>query len=159
MRGDDRPSTTESVMGLLDRLEALLLRSAGLPPPKGQAIDAREVADVLHMIRAALPSELRDAHRLLVEAEQFHRAAADEARRIVLDAQATARRLSDHSPVLKDAERSSHDLLARAEQDAQHVREGADMYASQVLGTLEESVLRILDAIRRGQQFLKESRK
>lgn len=36
---------------------------------------------------------------------------------------------------------------------------GADAYASQVLGDLEQGVLRVLEAIRKGQQLLKEASK
>ena len=84
------------------------------------------------------------------------RAAQDEARRLVLEAEATARRLVEEHAIAKQAARQGEDVLARAEHDARTVRDGADAYAARVLGDLEQSVARILEAIRRGRELLKD---
>lgn len=82
------PST--SVMDLLSRLETLLRGvdiKAGSRSPKTE-----EALGLVRMIRGALPAELSEFNRLRAEAERIDRHAQDEARRIVLEAQATARR-------------------------------------------------------------------
>lgn len=137
-----------TVLELLTRLEALL---------RHKVVDEGEVRDLLRMIRDALPAELRDAERLRGQAEQVLRAAQDEARRIVLEAQATARTLAEEHAVAREAARRGQDLVARAEQDARGIREGADAYAAGVLADLEQGVARILETIRRGRELLKES--
>jgi cell division septum initiation protein DivIVA len=147
----------ESVFELLTRLETLLQRGAGVPLTDKRVVDEREAIGVLEMIRAVLPAQLRDAAARADEAERVLRAAQDDARRIVLEAQATARRLVEDHALLAEAARRGDDLLARAERDAQAVREGADHYAAGVLAELEESVRRVLDAIRRGREMLKGS--
>lgn len=144
-------------MELLDRLEALLGRSAALPLTDKKVVAERELLGLIQLIRAALPRELREAQRLRGEAERLHRSAQDEARRIVLDAQVTAQRLVDQSAVLKEVEQRGQDLLAHAEKDARDVRQGADAYARTVLADLEEHVLRILEVIRKGRELLKDS--
>lgn len=137
-----------TVLELLARLETLV---------RTKVVDEREVRDLLGMIRDALPEEVREAERLRRQAEQVLRAAQDEARRIVLEAQATARTLADEHAVTREAARRGQDLLARAEQEARGIREGADAYAARVLGDLEAGVSRILETIRRGRELLKES--
>ncbi len=124
------PQTT-SVLELLGRLEALLRGTGGGPGRK--PLDVDEALGLLRMIRAALPGELAEAHRLRLEAERVQRQAQDEARRIVLEAQATAQR------------------------QAREVRDGADAYAAKVLVELEANMLRVLEAIRKGRRLLKDA--
>lgn len=52
---------------------------------------------------------------------------------------------------------SGRDHLADAQRKAKEIREGADAYATQVLGELEEIILRVLEAIRKGKQLLKDA--
>ncbi len=140
---------------LLDQLEAVVIRSSPLPLTDKKVVDQEEILGVLQLIRAALPRELVEAQRLRLEAERLHRRVQDDARQIVLEAQATARRLVDESAVLKEVERRGQDLLARTEEDARNIRAGADAYVREVLQDLEASLLRILEAIRKGRALLK----
>lgn len=147
------PQTTSSALDLLGRLEALL-REAGLRSGQ-RPLDLDDVLGLLRLIKSALPADLKEAYRLRLEAERLFRQAQDEARRVVLEAQATAQRLTDPSAVLKDVAHRRRDLLAQVDRDARAVREGADAYAAQVLADLEERVLRVLEAIRKGRELLK----
>lgn len=139
-------------MELLTRLETLLRGAevkAGSRSPKTE-----EALGLVRMIREALPAELSEVNRLRAEAERIHRRAQDEARRIVLEAQATARRRND--AVAAQSMIGGQDRLADAQRKAIEIREGADAYATQVLGELEASILRVLEAIRKGKQLLKD---
>ncbi len=147
------PQTT-SVLELLARLEALL-RGMGVRPDQ-RSRDGEEALGLLRMIRAALPAELNDVHRVRLEAERIHRQAQDEARRIVLEAQATARRRIDHGAIAPDTGTRGQPQVAQAHHEAQEIRAGADAYAAKVLGDLEDSILRVLEAIRKGKLLLKD---
>ena len=147
---------SESILELLTRLEILVQRAATVPRTEKRMVDEREVVGLLQRIRSALPVDLRDAQHLRGEAERTMRAAQDEARRLVLEAEATARRLVEEHAIAKQAARQGEDVLARAEHDARTVRDGADAYAARVLGDLDQSVARILEAIRRGRELLKD---
>jgi F0F1-type ATP synthase membrane subunit b/b' len=131
-------------------LEALLRGVDVTVGPRSPKIE--EALGLVRMIRGALPVELGEVNRLRAEAERIHRHAQDEARRIVLEAQATARRLADARPTTPRGQ----DHLADAQRKAKEIRDGADAYATQVLGDLEESILRVLEAIRKGKQLLKD---
>ncbi|MGH2398967.1 MAG: hypothetical protein ACRDF6_03910 [bacterium] len=147
-----------SIVDLLSRLEALLQSGFSAAHNDKDANARREHAlGMVHMIGAALPAELREAARLRQEAERVLHAAQDEARRIVLEAQATAHQHAEEHVIARDATQRKDDLLARAERDARTIREGADAYAAGVLADLEHSIARILDTIRRGRELLKDS--
>lgn len=147
----------DSVIELLARLEALFQRGASVPLTDKKVVDEREALGVLEMIRAVLPAELREAQAQAAEAERILRGAQNDARRIVLEAQTTARGLVEEHALVEEASRRGEDILARAERDAMAVRHGADAYAARVLADLEQSVTRVLEAIRRGRELLKGS--
>jgi vacuolar-type H+-ATPase subunit H len=144
------PST--SVMELLTRLETLLRGAEERAGPRSPKTE--EALGLVRMIRGALPVELNEVDRLRAEAERIHRQAEDEARRIVLEAQTTARRRTD--VVASHAPTGGQDRLADANRKAKEIRDGADAYAAQVLGELEDRILRVLEAIRKGKQLLKD---
>ncbi len=72
----------------------------------------------------------------------------------MLEAHATARRHTESVGPLTTSPRQDH--LAEAQRKATEIREGADAYATQVLGELEERILHVLEAIRKGKQLLKD---
>lgn len=143
-----------SVMELLDRLEELIARSAAVPLTEKKMVDAAAAVGLIEMIRAALPLDLHDAHRLREDMETRHHSAQNEARRIVEEAQATVRAMVEQSEVMREIRRRAEDLLQQAGSDADATRGGADAYARQVLDELEAHLMRILDAVRRGRDVL-----
>jgi hypothetical protein len=144
----------ETVIEILDRIEGVLRRHMNrMPGGERQAVE-REVIGLLQMARGALPPELHQASRLLHEAETTLARAREDARRIVLDAQAHARSLGEPHEAGPPSARSAA-LMEEARREAERVRRGADEYAAQVLQRLEAEVNRALAAIRRGQEVLR----
>ncbi len=144
----------DSTLEILDRLERVLQRHLGrLPPAQRQAMEA-EVIGLLRMIRTALPRELHHAAGLEAEAEAALARARDEARRLILDAQAHARSLAETRPAGPSGPARARGGVEDARRDADRVRRGADEYAAQVLQRLQTEVERVLAAIRRGQELL-----
>lgn len=142
----------ESALEILDRVERVLQRHLGrLPHDQRQPIE-QEVIGLLRMARAALPKELHHAAWLLEEAEGALARAREEARRLILDAQAHARSLAATVP---PAATRSPAALDDARREADRLRRGADEYAAQVLQRLEAEVERVLAAIRHGQDVLR----
>jgi len=149
----------DSVLSLLDRIEAVVVRGAPVPLSDKRMVDGQEVLGLLRMVRAHLPAELHRAQRLSEEAEALHRRATDEARRVIMEAEAHARRLVDESPVRTEAERRKAQLLAEAEEEAARIRRGAEEYASRVLADLAAQLSRILDVVQRGKTMLETSKR
>lgn len=141
----------ESALEVLDRLERVLRRHAERLPADQRSALEQEVLGLLRMVRTALPKELHHAQWLLQEAESALARAREEARRLILDAQAHARSLTD----AQHPGAGSPLPLDEVRREADRVRRGADEYAAQVLQRLEVEVERVLAAIHRGQQVLK----
>jgi hypothetical protein len=144
----------ESALEMLERAERVLRRHLGrLPADVRQAVE-QEVIGLLRMARAALPQELRQAAALQAEAEAALAQAREEARRLVLDAQARARAAVESGP--PSGAVASLDEVRR---EAERIRRGADEYAADVLQRLEAEVERVLATIRRGQEVLRAPRR
>jgi cell division septum initiation protein DivIVA len=147
----------DSVLSLLDRIEAVLQRGAAVPFADRRMVDVSEVLGLLRMVRAQLPGDLHRAGRLREEAEALHQRATDQARRTIMEAETHARRLVEESPLRDEAERQRAALLREAEAEAERIRRGAESYAAGVLADLEAQVGRILDTIQRGKTMLETS--
>jgi len=143
----------ESLLEILDRLERVLRRQMDRLPGEHRRAIEREVLGLVQMARAAAPRELHHAAGLQGEAEAALARAREEARRLVLDAQAHARSLTDTGPGAPAARRLLDTDEARREAD--RIRRGADEYAAQVLNRLTVEVERVLTTIRRGQDMLR----
>lgn len=148
----------DSVFELLDRLEAVLNRASTVPWTDKRVVDEREVRSLLEMLRARLPAELAEAHRLRVAAEEVLQRAQEQARRIVTQAQEELAHRVDEHEVVRHARTKAEEILERARQEAEETRRGADEYARQVLEELEQGVLRVLLSIRKGKEILEHRR-
>lgn len=146
----------ESVLELLDRLETLITRGSGVPLTDKRMIDEKEAVALLSMIRARLPHEMGEAHRLRAAAEEVLHRAQEEARRIVLMAQEHSARLAAEHEVVQQAQRKAEEILESAALTADDTRREGEEYARQVLDDLEQGVLRVLMSIRKGRQLLEE---
>jgi cell division septum initiation protein DivIVA len=159
-KGDPGPTggRVDSVFELLDRLEALLSRAGTVPWTDKRIVDEREVRSLLEMLRAKLPAELAEAHRLRVAAEEVLQRAQEQARRMVTQAQEELAQRVDEHEVVRHARARAEEILERARQEAEETRRGADEYARQVLEDLEQGVMRVLLSIRKGKELLDRGR-
>lgn len=133
---------------LVDRLEAVI-NSGWRPPTTGRVcIDEREALDVLDLMRTAIPDEIKQARRTNQEREKILAQAQTEANRVVSQAQERVERMVAEDSIRATAEQRARDLLARARQDAEEVRQGADQYALDMLGRVEHELHRIEGNVR-----------
>src|SRR3990170_1513997 len=132
-----------------------------MPSPPYAQISSTLIREVVRLggdVSAFVPSSV--ARRLPAPGGgEGRRRATDEARRVIMEAEAHARRLVDESPVRTEAERRKAQLLAEAEEEAARIRRGAEEYASRVLADLAAQLSRILDVVQRGKTMLETSKR
>lgn len=138
---------------------------------------ARSLMDKIY---AALPDEVRDARALLRRKDEVLYDAQQKAEKIINEAQAEAARLLSESDLLravqKEAEkikesvisdcenirRQSHDeaenIRMQAIDDAARTKEGASIYAEQVLLELEKNISQLHEIVKNGQVSLEKKR-
>jgi cell division septum initiation protein DivIVA len=136
------------ILMLVDRLEAVVNSGWRMPMTSRVQIDERDVLDVLDLMRTTVPEEIKQARRVNQEREKILAQAQTEANRLVSQAQERVERLVSQDSVLQVAEQRAHDIVTRAQEDAEDVRRGADEYALDMLDRLDVELHRVQGSVR-----------
>jgi len=151
-----RPPT--DIIFLLERLESQIATGTGLPATRKVLVDRDAILDLIDQLRVAIPEEVRAAKRINAEGERILEKAHDESTRIVSRAQEQAAFLIGERGLTETAQAEGRRIVEQAEDVADGIRRGADDYASNILGALEEEAVKALAGIRKGIEVLEERR-
>ncbi len=121
-------------------------------------VDQGEALDLIDQLRVTIPEEIRTAKRVNAEVERLLEQAHVEAEQILARAQEQATYLIEERELTRQAEEMSLEIVRQARAEGDQIRGGADVYASEVLQTLEAEVMRTLKSIRLGLDLLDERR-
>lgn len=165
---------------LLKLLEIVLEKSFPILPNYLVAVKVKEVESLIDRIYASLPSEVQEARAFLRRREELQIEAQQKAEKIIIDAQNEASRLLSESDVLravqKEAEKIKEQVIAECEDikrkaldDAENVRiqsadeairirEGAEVYAEQVLINIERDLTQLQQVVKNGQVYMEKLR-
>lgn len=165
---------------LLRRLENVLENSVTLLPNYLVVVKIKEMESLIDRIYASLPNEVQEARAFLRRREELQIEAQQKAEKIVLDAQNEASRLLSESDVLravqKEAEKIKEQVIADCEEikrkaltDAENVRiqaadeairirEGAEVYAEQILANIERDLMQLQQVVKNGQVYIEKLR-
>ena len=166
------------VYDLLKMLEIAL--DEGYSLFKYTVVNKREIETLIDRIYAALPVEVQEARLFLKRKEELQNEAQQKAAKIVQDAQNEADRMLSESDQIKaieregiriknevvaDCENIKHSALQDAEQkrlqatdEAMKIREGAELYAKQVLTSLEDNLTQLQQVVKNGQIYMEQIR-
>lgn len=133
---------------LIDRLEELLKKGRRVPLVSGMVVDQEEGLEILREMRTSLPQEMREARRINEERDTILAQAREE----------TKAKL-DEKQLLRSAEEEKARILDQANRDAEEIRRGADEYALQVLGQLEDQLASVQATVRNGLELLQRRHK
>lgn len=139
---------------LLDRLDQLIESAPEIPLTGKSLVDAEEALDLVDKIRNAIPEEVKRAEWLTSEKERVIQEGQAEAERIVLQAEEYVAKLVSESQISARAQENAKRMLDEARKQAREIEAGADAYARTVLESLETSLTRTLDVVRKGREQL-----
>lgn len=165
---------------LLKLMEMHLEKSFQLMPNYLALVKVKEMESLIDRIYASLPSEVQDARAFLRRREELQIEAQQKAEKIIIDAQNEASRLLSESDILravqKEAEKIKEQVITDCEEikrkaldDAENVRiqaadeairirEGAEVYAEQVLANLERDLTQLQQVVKNGQVYMEKLR-
>jgi hypothetical protein len=165
---------------LLKLMEIVLEKSFPILPNYLVAVKVKEIESLIDRIYASLPAEVQEARAFLRRREELQIEAQQKAEKIIVDAQNEASRLLSESDVLravqKEAEKIKEQIITDCEEikrkaldDAENVRlqaadeairirEGAEVYAEQVLVNLERDLTQLQQTVKNGQIYMEKLR-
>ena len=142
------------VLVLIDKLDDLIHNARAVPLTDQVRIDREEIYEILDQMRSTIPEEVKQARWIVKERQEMLAEAKREADRIVAESQERAALEASEQEVVKRAEREAAQILEDARIREREVRLGAEDYADEVLGTLEDNLGKFLAAVQRGRERL-----
>jgi len=172
-------SQQDVIYGLMNDLEDAL-DNKGFPLIGFSVVKKETVTTLLDKLYAALPDEIKEARALLRRKDELQYEAQQKAEKIISDAQAEANRLLSESDLLRavqrEAEKIKEQVIADCEEikrkaieeadalriqasdDAARTRDGASVYAEQLLASLEQNLAQMQEIVKNGQVHLERRR-
>lgn len=171
-------SQQDVIYGLMNDLEDALEK--GMPLLGLSVVKKSTVINILNEIYAVLPDEIKAARALLRRKDELQYEAQQKAEKIVADAQAEANRLLSESDLLRAVQRQAEtikeqvitdcedikrkasdeadNIIHKAKDDAIRVKDGATVYAEQILANLEQNLGQLQEVVKNGQLQLERRR-
>lgn len=168
------------VYDLLKMLEIALEEGFPIIPRKFTVIRTKEIETLIDRIYASLPVEVQEARAFLRRREELQIEARQKAEKIVNDAQMEADRKLSEADFIKALEREGNRIRTQVQQeceeikrraaeeaenirlqateDAMKTREGAELYAEQVLTNLEQDLNKLQQVVKNGQIYMEKLR-
>jgi len=134
---------------LLEMLHSMISEAWGLPLGAEKCVIERDKAlDLLDEIRAAFPTEIAEAKRLLDARADFINNAKREAEAIRRTAEERARQLIDEQEIMRISRAKSHEMISYAESSTTELRRVANEYVDDAMQRTEEALAAALGEIR-----------
>ena len=172
-------SQQDVIYSLMNELEEALDKGLGLFG-SFSVVKKDTVTNLLDRLYAALPDEIKEARALLRRKDELQYEAQQKAEKIVSDAQAEANRLLSESDLLRAVQREAEkikeqvindceEIKRKALEEADSVRmqaadeaartkDGASVYAEQLLASLEQNLGQMQEIVKNGQVHLERRR-
>ncbi len=142
------------MQSLVDELERLMQNASRLPVGGKLLIDESSLRRLVDEMRAALPSQEREAQQIAAERERVLVDARMQARRIIEDAHAQGGVRLDDQAVVVAARQRARDITTEAEKTATQLRTEADQYIMNQFNMMEARLIRVLREVQAGQRAL-----
>ncbi len=168
------------VYDLLKMLEISLEEGFPIIPRKFTVVKTKEIETLIDRIYASLPVEVQEARAFLRRREELQIEAQQKAEKIISDAQQEADRKLSEADFIKALEREgirirtqvqqeceeikrkameeAENIRAQATDEAMKTKEGAELYAEQVLTNLEKNLTQQQQIVKNGQVYMEKLR-
>ena len=173
-------SQQDVIYGLMNELEEALDKGFPLLGYHFTVVKKDTVTSILDRLYAALPDEIKEARALLRRKDELQYEAQQRAEKVIADAQAEANRLLSESDLLRAVQREAEKikeqvitdcedikrkaideaeaLRSQAIDEALRTKDGASVYAEQVLVSLEQNLNQLQEIVKNGQLQLERRR-
>ncbi|WP_160214222.1 ATP synthase F0 subunit B [Adlercreutzia aquisgranensis] len=138
------------VLGLLEELTILLEDSK---PVFGKSnmrqVDISQVFEIIDEMRETFPSEFAQSRQIVRERQVLLDDAQAEANRMIEDARSQALIIASEQEIVRISQQQADQLIADARETELMTRAGAEDYADEVFGHVEQSLDTLLNNVRR----------
>ncbi len=144
------------IFKILDELEGFIEQSNRVPFSGKIILSEEKLYNFVDKIRRAIPYEIQQAQEIILHKESFLAESKDEASRMMEDARRESERRADESEIMQQARAYAENLILQEQEAAQQIKEGAAIYASNILSNLETTLQNLLNEVENGKQELSQ---
>ncbi len=173
-------SQPSNIYSLLSELEAVLDKGFPLLSNYLVVVKRDTVESLVDSIYASLPTEVQNAKSLLKHCDEMQMEAKQRAQKMITDAQSEASKLLSESVLLQEVQRKAKEfqeqviadceelkrkameeadaIRIQAREEVNRTKEGASVYAENVLANLEQNLNQLQQIVKSGQVQLERQR-
>ena len=138
------------VLGLLEELSILLEEAKPAFNKKNlRQVDVDAAFEIIDEIRDIFPVEFSQARQIVRERQSLLDDAEAEANRMIEDARSQAMTIASEQEIVRISQQQADALIADARELERQTRAGAEDYADEVFGHVEQSLDTLLSNVRR----------
>jgi cell division septum initiation protein DivIVA len=144
------------IQHLVDRLEDLVDEGRHLFGTKYTMVDEERTLEIIDQMRISIPEEIEKAARVLAQRDRILAEAHEESARIVQENRKKAEQMLEGDSSVHAAQVRAESIKEQARQEAMRITSEADAYVFQLLGKLEQQLIRNMNEVRNGITVLQQ---
>ena len=140
----------------LELMEDVLEKAQTIPLSSKKAlVDVEQLHDCIEKIRLTMPSEMKNAKKLVQERKSIIDEANKQADMIITRAETRAKEMTDNSEITKAAQARAAEIEKQAVIKGRALKNATDEYITDMLSKAEETLSASLTAIKRTKSTIK----
>ena len=128
------------IAGLIDELVQLVGESRRVPFSRNILVDEERFLDLVDLLRETVPSEIRQAQRVVRDRERILGEAQQEAAKILVTARQRSEYLASEEGIVNEARQRSEEMLRRSDEERRRNIGEIEMFAYQRLTEFEAAI-------------------
>lgn len=147
----------KSIDDFLDHIDEVMDKSWDVPLTGGRSsmVNVEKIRQLVDDIRMNMPTEIRQAQRIVADRTEILTTAKQEAENIIRKAEERAKYLVTQEEVYKEAVKTSEEILNDANFKAREVRHSAIGFADGILKRAEDELASSLTEVKQSRQSLR----
>jgi cell division septum initiation protein DivIVA len=126
------------IINIIDALEGFVEKSRPVPLTGKCMVDREELAELVRLLRAKLPEDIKQAKWVRDERQRIIQDAQKEAANIIKEAESKIAVFIDQHEITRQAEEKAAEIIATAKRTSREIRLGTNEYADNLMVKLEE---------------------
>ncbi len=140
----------------LELMEDVLEKAQNIPLSSKKAlVDVEQLRDCIEKIRLNMPSEMKQANKLVQERKSIIDEANKQADMIITRAETRAKEMTDNSEITKAAQARAAEIEKQAVIKGRALKTATDEYITDMLSKAEETLSASITAIKRTKSTIK----
>ena len=137
----------DSLLDYLDQIEDILDASKSVPFSNKISVEKERIYDVMNDIRLNLPTEIRQAQRIIEDHDKILADARHKSAAILKEAEEEAKILTNEHEIFRRANEQATDIIEESKKNARDLRLNAMDYADEILEKTENMVKEAMENI------------